>query len=242
MWSRVLIKFPIHIIEEKLTKHRVFTDNSNTSGFRIDVKIRISNEWNILRANFLALTDFEDIVAIFPSLEHYRNPIGCDNKFLLAMACLYECKQKNAWQLGLTWLFELVSNPVRYQKITELYAFSHADLIKLTAVFDVYSIESISLVELQAEIEHLRTSNIWLESQRTAWENTAIKSEQYIKELLAGNEELRVGNALLESQRAELENIALERYTIINDLYASSSWKVTRPLRFLVRLIKKSYS
>ena len=138
MWSRVLLKFPIHVIQEKLTKHRQFINKSNTSGDRIDTVIRVNNEWNIIRNNYLAITDFEELVATFPSLDRYRNSAGFDNKFLLAMACLYECKQRNAWQLGLTWLFELLNDPVLYPKITKLYAFSYIDLIKLTAEFDVY--------------------------------------------------------------------------------------------------------
>jgi glycosyltransferase involved in cell wall biosynthesis len=251
MWSRVLLKFPIHVIEEKLTKHRLFTNNSNSSGLRVDVKIRISNEWNVLRANFLALTDFDDIVATFPSLEHYRNPDGCDNKFLLAMACLYECKQRNAWQLGLTWLFELVNDPVCYQQITELYAFSYADLIKLTAEFDVYGIESVSLAELQAEVERLRTGNAWLESQRAAWENTAAEREKanaWLESQRAAwentatereqhNTMLVLQNESLESQRTAWEDTAMERYILINALYESHSWKLTRPLRFFARIM-----
>ena len=138
MWSRVLIKFPIHVIQEKLTKHRKFSDKSNVSGEIIESVIRANNEWNVLRKNYLTITNFEELVATFPSLERYRNSAGFDNKFLLAMACLYECKQKNAWQLGLTWLFELLNDPVLYQKIIKLYAFSYTDLIKLTAEFDVY--------------------------------------------------------------------------------------------------------
>ena len=216
MWSRVLLKYPIHVIEERLTKHRLFTDNSNTSGVRVDVKIRVSNEWDILRENFLALTDFDDIVAIFPNLERYRNPAGYDNKFLLAMACLHECKQRNAWQLGLTWLFELVNSSAHYQKIAELYGFSYADLIKLTAEFDVYGIESVSFDDLQVEVENLRAGNAWLKSQCTAWKNASIEHEQFIK---------------------DLESHAIEQSVKINALYTSHSWKITRPLRFFMRLL-----
>ncbi|OTE95603.1 hypothetical protein BCS42_06585 [Crenothrix sp. D3] len=218
MWSRVLIKFPIHVIQEKLTKHRLFSDNSNISGNRLDAKIRKFNEWNILRENYLLMDSFEDIVAIFPNLERYRNPVGFDNKFLLAMACLYECKQKNAWQLGLTWLFELINDETHCKKITELYAFSYADLIKLTAEFDVYGIESVSLSELQAEVENLRAGNAWLESQRTAWENIAIEREKSIEELHTSIEDLQTGNAWLELQRAAWENTAIEREKSIEDL------------------------
>ncbi len=138
MWSRVLIKFPIHIIQEKLTKHRLFSDKSNASGPRIEVAIRVSNEWNVLRENYLSITNFEDIVAIFPSLERFRTLKGFDSKFLLAMACLYACKQRSAWQLGLTWLFELINDETRYRKIKNLYSFSDLDFIRLTGEFDVY--------------------------------------------------------------------------------------------------------
>lgn len=156
MWSRVLIKFPIHVIQEKLTKHRLFSDNSNTSGPRIEVAIRASNEWNVLRENYLSITSFEDIVEIFPSLERFRTPKGFDNKFLLAMACLYECKQQSAWQLGLKWMFELINDKARYKLIGELYSFSYMDFIKLTSQFDVYYIDfAKSLDSRDREIDAL---------------------------------------------------------------------------------------
>lgn len=169
MWSRVLLKFPIHVIQGKITKHRRVSDKSNTSSDRIDVAIRASNEWNVLRENFLLFTKFEDIIAIFPSLERFRNPKGFDSKFLLAMACLYECKQRSAWQLGLTWLFDLLNDKTHCETIRELYSFSGLDFIRLTAEFDVYFVEG-------------------------------------------------------------------DR--IINNIYASRSWRLTRPLRFFTRLIR----
>ena len=91
MWSRVLIKYPIHVIQERLTKHRRPSDHSNTSGPRVDAEIRTSNEWNIIRENFLALMEFEEIVAIFPSLERYRNPAGCDSPRASLPPCGNSC-------------------------------------------------------------------------------------------------------------------------------------------------------
>ena len=254
MWIRVLKKFPIHVIQEKLTKHRLFSDNSNTSGHRVDVAIRVSNEWNIIRENYLSITDFEDIVATFPSLERYRNPKGFDNKFLLAMACLYECEQRSAWQLGLKWLFDLLNDKARYKKIRELYSFSYMDFIRLTAEFDVYFVEERDrqLAELQAHIEELQAGIAWLESQRTElqvhiddlqignawlksqcteWENIAASHEQSIVKLQAHIEDQQAGTAWLESQRAEWESIAANRgqsitemQAQIEDLRAGTAW------------------
>lgn len=162
MWSRVLIKFPVHVIQEKLTMHRKFSDKSNASGDRIDVLIRANNEWNVLRENYLSILSFEDIVATFPNLERFRNPEGFDNKFLLAMACLYECKQRSAWQLGLTWLFELINDETRYGKIKRLYSFSDLNLIRLTAEFDVYFAMGDKLIaERDARINGILTSRSW---------------------------------------------------------------------------------
>ena len=162
MWSRVLIKFPIHVIQEKLTIHRKFSDKSNTSGDRIEAVIRASNEWNVLRENFLSISRFEDIVATFPHLERYKSQGGYDNKFLLAMACLYETKQRSAWQLGLKWLFELINDKTRYKKIRELYSFTYIDFVRLTAEFDVYFVEwDKQIAEREAEVKAIYSSLSW---------------------------------------------------------------------------------
>jgi len=228
MWSRVLIKFPIHIIQEKLTKHRLFSDKSNTSGPRIEVAIRISNEWNVLRENYLSIINFDEIVAIFPSLERFRSLKGFDNKFLLAMACLYECKQRSAWQLGLKWLFDLLNDKTRYKKIRELYSFSYRDFIRLTAEFDVYFVEGgkqiaereQSIAALQAQVQDLLTGNAWLTSQREAWEKIAVEREQFITALQAQVQDLLTSNAWLTSQREALEKTSAEREQFITALQA----------------------
>lgn len=196
MWSRVLLKFPIHIIQEKLTRHRLFSDNSNTSSPRMDVAIRLSNEWNVIRENYISITSPDDIVAIFPNLERYISPKGFDNKFLLAMACLYETRERCAWQLGLRWLFDLLDDKSTYKKIRELYSFSYKDFIKLTAEFDVYhtladtpiATSPREIVALQEQIQSLivtlgdsRKDNMWLVEQRNAWEAKANSLETQVK-------------------------------------------------------------
>ncbi len=160
MWSRILIKFPIHVIQEKLTKHRLFSDKSNISGDKIAAAIRVSNEWNVMRENYLSITDFEDIVATFPNLERFRSPKGSDNKFLLAMACLYQCKQRSAWQQGLKWLFDLINDKTRYKKIRDIYSFSYIDYVRLTAEYDVYFIEGDKrIAELSSALRRIENEH-----------------------------------------------------------------------------------
>jgi glycosyltransferase involved in cell wall biosynthesis len=285
MWSRVLIKFPIHILQEKLTRHRLFSDHSNTSGSRTDVAIRISNEWNIIRENFLALTEFEDIVAIFPGLESYRNPAGCDYKFLLAMACLYECKQRNAWQLGLNWLFELLNDETRHKKITGLYAFSYVDLIKLTGEFDVSSIfqqrECVEQIEAQRqeiqsyeEQAHIFSEQLHAQLAVIANRDAMIRERDAMiidrdamikerdaiikdRETIIKDRDATIKDrdtiiierdAIIHERDAtikdrdttinELNTIFHERDATINEMLTSRSWRFTRPLRLIERLIR----
>jgi len=184
MWSRLLLAYPVHIIPERLTKHRLFSDNSNTSGARPDVVVRTWNEWNVLRENFLSISDFETIVAIFPDLERFRNQSGFDSKFLLAMACLYGTTQKNAWHLGLRWLFEIFGDERRAKEIERIYEFTYKDIIRISATFDIYNLVSPDyVVELQKGKE-------WLESQ---W--------------LALQAELKVRDSQLHEESGRLERL-----------------------------------
>ena len=86
------------------------------------------------------------------------------------MACLYECKQRNAWQLGLKWLFELINDEIRHKKIRQLYSFSYMEFIKLNAEFDIYasgsSVETTQeVVALRAHVQDLLTGHATLTSQ-----------------------------------------------------------------------------
>lgn len=169
MWSRVLLRYPVHVIQENLTLHRLFSTGSNTSGNTTQSSIRTGNEWNAIRRNFLSLSTFQEIVAIFPSLERFRNPEGCNIKFLLAMACLHECKEKNAWQLGLNWLFELISDGDDRREIETLYSFSYVDYIKLTAEFDVYSVKQEREVEEKQRLINERDARLHEIYSSTSW-------------------------------------------------------------------------
>jgi glycosyltransferase involved in cell wall biosynthesis len=144
MWSRLLLTTNVHVIEEKLTKHRLFRNKSNTSGKRPDSIIRLDNEWNTLRTNFLSISSFDDLVGIFPSLEFYRRSHGFNAKFLLAIVCISDKDNRSACQLGLTWLFDLFKDLSVASQITDLYSFTYIDLINLTGELDPYAVFAVT--------------------------------------------------------------------------------------------------
>jgi glycosyltransferase involved in cell wall biosynthesis len=141
-WSRLLIRYPIHVLEEKLTLHRLFSNNSNVSGDRPEVAVRSSHEWNFLRENLLALPGFDEVVQVFPELECWRHLSGFNIKFLLAMACV-RSPHRSAWPLGLRWLFELLNDTMQRNQIAELYGFTDLSFVELSATLDSYLIDAI---------------------------------------------------------------------------------------------------
>jgi glycosyltransferase involved in cell wall biosynthesis len=156
-WSRLVLRHPIHVLEEKLTLHRLFSDNSNVSGDRPDVAVRSSHEWNFLRKNLLALRSFDEVVQVFPELERWRHPKGFNVKFLVAMACV-QSPHRSAWVLGLQWLFELLNDTAQQNQLVELYAFTDFSLIKLSATLDSFRVEATKqhqrdLAEYEARIQ-----------------------------------------------------------------------------------------
>jgi len=215
MWSRLLLKCPVHIINEKLTLHRLFSDDSNTSGGKLEAVIRSNNEWNIVRSNFLRITELDDLLSIFPQLNKYSNPEGFNCKFLLAMVCL-EQNQRSAWQLGLSWLLELLNEDESREMISKLYSFTYMDFIKLSTKYDIYLTGSLlslntETIENPGETKNAFTEalkandiisrNTWLETQCEAWEKIALEREQQIAEISTWS----------ESQRSTWEQLVKER-------------------------------
>jgi len=208
MWSRVLTRFPIHVIQENLTKHRLVSDRSNSSGQRPEVVIRTCNEWNVVRKNFLSIANLNDIVAIFPGLERFRMGEEIDNKFLFAMACLHECDQPSAWQLGLTWLHELIGDKTTCKKLRQVYSFTDLDLTRLSAERDAY------FANLEQQIANISGKFANLKAQV---------------------ERLMQAVSVRDERIAELNQAVREREDQIAGLLNSKSWRLTKPLRLLWR-------
>ena len=164
MWSRVLLAYPIHVMPERLTLHRLFSDKRNTSGIRPEVVVRLNNEWNCLRENFLRLANLADAYCIFSRLPD--GACGGGNiKFLLAHVCLHESNSKSAWQLGLRWLLELMSDDQSRKEISDAYGFSYMDYIELSSKYDVYSVGELAARERQITALDLKVQELTLQTQ-----------------------------------------------------------------------------
>lgn len=241
-WSRVLLRYPIHVIEEKLTLHRLFSDKSNISGERPTTTVRRENEWNFLRENYLTLSGFDEVIQIFPELASWQRPNGCNVKFLLAMACV-QSPHRSAWSQGLRWLFELLNDPAQQAQIADLYGYTDTDFVALSARLDCYAQQAMREQELalaehiaqvqaeraRAQEEHARAQD---EHARAQAEHVRAQAEA----ARANTEHGRAAAAVLEARhqyeqlqdtQAHLQQVAAHLATI----QASASWRITAPIR-----------
>jgi len=249
MWSRLLLDYDVHVIKEELTKHRLFKDNSNTSGKTPITFIRLNNEWSILRANLLSISCFNDLVEIFPSLECYRHPQGFNLKFLLAMVCILDKNNRPACQLGLSWLYDLFKEPVQVSEINELYSFTHIDLIKLTGEFDPYAVFAVA--ERDAAVTECDAAVSECNAAISARDAAVSERDAAVSERAAAVSECDAAvsecNAAMSARDAavserdaavsECDAAMSERDAVKRELYLvyrSTSWCITKPLRAIV--------
>lgn len=141
MWVRLLLDWPVAVIPEKLTLHRIHSDGRNASSSqRPEVHLRAANEWNQLRQHFLKITDANTVATIFPEVVPVAATAGKDSnvQFLLALACLHGTHKHGAWALGLEWLFALLNDVATRTMLMQHHGFGWRELAAITGQYDAY--------------------------------------------------------------------------------------------------------
>lgn len=144
MWIRLCLKYEIHVLPEKLVQFRVRDNEANTSGNRLESRIRTQIEHYNLMKNFLSIDSFEDIALIFPDARKYYRPGGFVPKFVLAMMAMDRKSAPWIKMLGTEVLFELIGDRGKAEEIERLYDFNYMDLISLTGKNDIFSFDNYS--------------------------------------------------------------------------------------------------
>jgi len=138
-WTRFFQKYDAHIMEEKLTFFRIFSDESNSSGNTPAKRIRYAWEATKLLENYLKLSvvDFEKV---FPNME-FRNPLEEDLlPYYIARAAL-DLKNHIYDHFAIETIFNFFKNSESARKLEKLEGFSSQDYIKLTTILDVFGIK-----------------------------------------------------------------------------------------------------
>ena len=158
MWIRLCLKYEIYVLPEKLVRFRVRANEANTSGSRPESRIRAATEYHQVLKNYLKLSNFRELMAVFPNLSLYCCVEGYEPRFLLAMAALESNTQAYSQLFGIELLFDLIADEKSALKIKTLYGFDYLDLIKITGKQDVFSIE---LIRKEAEFNQVLNNTYW---------------------------------------------------------------------------------
>ena len=154
MWIRLCMKYEVYVLPEKLVRFRVRANEANTSGIRLDTKIRFRTEIYQVLSRFLEVDSAHDILSIFPLATKYctGDVSKANPKYLLAMLLL-ESEQPYARLLSFDILFDLMSQKASADQVKAHHNFDHLDLIRLTGMREVfYDGKNVLLHQQNAEL------------------------------------------------------------------------------------------
>lgn len=239
MWVRLCLNYEIYVMPEKLVRYRIRDNRQNASTASFDARIRTNYELFQVYKNYLAIESPEDLKKIFPETESYFKPEGYDLGFILANAALSDkgVKIKSRELFGLDLLFSIFSDPIRTQKIKELYNFTSKDFTTLSAKYDVFNISTI--IHNQLKIKEITTQ--FNEQKQNAQDfNKLLQEQKQISSDLRSlvneyQQQAQILKSDMEFTRQELEETKKEAAN-----YASSaSWVITRPLRKIIKIFRR---
>lgn len=137
-WIRLCKNREIYIIQERLTKFRVHTDGSNTSGENSKSICRLNTEeWFILR-EYEELIEKNEVVNVFPEVEKYFVDGEISQKFALAQLML-ECDRSSYKLYGLQLLFDLFQNEEETELVSRLYGYTKKNYNLDKQKYDVFN-------------------------------------------------------------------------------------------------------
>lgn len=202
LWTRIVMKYPIHILEEKLVRYR-WEETVNKISGKTDGRIyAFPNIMMLTRKKIMDNISNEDFVRYFK--EDFINPesesqeeLECEKAHILL-----RCSGDNANFLGLEKYEELLDNEKMLKVLEEKME------ISLSEYYKEYRTRNFDLL---GELE---------------------KAKDDIRHLKADVEEKQKA---IENKQREVEQLQF----LFDEVMSSTSWKVTSPLRRVMRTLKR---
>lgn len=202
LWTRIVMKYPIHILEEKLVRYR-WEETVNKISGKTDGRIyAFPNIMMLTRKKIMDNISNEDLIRYFK--EDFINPesesqeeLECEKAHILL-----RCSGDNANFLGLEKYEELLDNEKMLKVLEEKMEFSLSEYYKeyRTRNFDLIR----GLEKAKGDIRHLKAD---VEEKQKA----------------------------IENKQREVEQLQF----LVDEVMSSTSWKVTSPLRRVMRTLKR---
>ena len=126
-WTKLLLKYDIHVVEDELTCFRIRNSGGNTSGINPANLIKNSFDVYKLLDLYKSIDKKEDFLKVFPEAKQYVVKKDIVIKYALAKMCLENhgpCKNSYKFY-GLNLLYELIQDENMVKKLTEMYGYDY---------------------------------------------------------------------------------------------------------------------
>lgn len=218
MWIRLCLKYEIYILPDKLVKFRVRDNEENASGSRPETRSRWNFEYYLLLSNFLKINRADDLFKVFPEAKKYCSDESCI-RYAIAMVMLEVKPFHTTIQFALQILFDLINDQNQNNTF-----FSANDFVKLTGELDplqILNFESFNQAVTERDEQIAKLNKTLTESDR---------------QIISLNRTI----TNRDEQITSLGQAVAERDSQIIAIYNSRSWRITKPLRFLGTLVRKT--
>lgn len=165
-----------------------------------------------------------------------------DYDFLLF---IYEMKRAKLFKFEIEEYFPTEINNQEFMVILKKQEFEDKDMLKIKSLINNYNPQK-EKIESKEKIEYLLLTEEKSRKQISEINNLIEKNKKEIgsknKIILNLKKEITRKNSLIETNKQEIElknKIILELKEEITKIYNSKSMKITKPLRFLMKILKK---
>lgn len=209
LWTRIAMKYPIHILEEKLVRYR-WEETVNKISGKTDGRIyAFPNIMMLTRKRIMENIDNEDLVRYFK--EDFINPesesqeeLECEKAHILL-----RCSGDNANFLGLEKYEQILGDEKLLNILEEKMDFS------ISEYYNNYRFRNFDFFdELGRAKENIRKLEAEIEEKQRCLESKIMETE---------------------IKQREVEHLRF----LVDEVMSSTSWKVTGPLRKAVRILKR---
>ena len=136
LWAAILSKHEVHIIDEKLTQMRYFSDGSNLSVRNVKNDFTVINESYMLYQQFLKIKDLNKFLDFMPEVKTRFNKI--DKKYIpfyISILTLENNTKLHFKKSALLKLYDLMGDAEYRTSLEKDLGFTHMDLYEIAEMF-----------------------------------------------------------------------------------------------------------
>ena len=268
LWLRVLRKYEVYIIRERLVRYRRFEGSGSLSSYTPETHIRSLFEYTWIVGNMITSMDNEEFRSVFLDAMIHKEvstdtEIRCEKAIILASDLFLVNLKIFAFSL----FSELFRDDHAVEILKNKYGFTQHNVYKITGIpifYDpsvenqiriiqneleacrninqIYAAECLDLQikyeESQKELSQLTEKNQQLEQNIHQIKKEIQKLSNETETISVQNQCLTDNIRLMETEKKELTSAYLDVLKSFQTIENSSFWKITSPARKILDYIK----